>query len=62
LLGFFRSASIPIVGAMYGLPPKLSTIWASSDALRLAVIATVKPLSDSLDHPILSFRIVLNII
>jgi hypothetical protein len=49
------------VGAMYGLPPKLSTIWASSDALRLAVIATVKPLSGSLDHLIRSFRIDLKI-
>jgi hypothetical protein len=46
LFGSLKFASIPTVGAMYGLPPKFSTIRASSDALRLPVIATVNPLSD----------------
>ncbi|MGN6560689.1 MAG: hypothetical protein ACTHJ2_09215 [Candidatus Nitrosocosmicus sp.] len=44
--GFPKFASIPTVGAIYGLPPKFSTILASSDALRLPVIAIVNPLSD----------------
>jgi hypothetical protein len=45
--GVSKLASIPIVGATYGLPPKFSTSRASSDPLRLPVIAIVNPVSDT---------------
>ncbi|HXT85018.1 MAG TPA: hypothetical protein VN704_11940 [Verrucomicrobiae bacterium] len=44
--GLPKFALIPTVGAIYDLPPKFSTILASSDAIRLPVIAIVNPLSD----------------
>ena len=37
---------IPIVGAIYGMPPNFRTISASSEALRLDVTATVIPRKD----------------
>jgi len=40
---------IPIVGAIYGTPPNFRTRLASSEALRLDVMATVIPLSDMQD-------------
>ena len=37
---------IPIVGAIYGIPPNFRTKLASSEALRLDVMATVTPHND----------------
>jgi len=38
--------TMPMVGAMYGVPPMLEIKWASSEALLLPVTAIVNPLSD----------------
>jgi hypothetical protein len=37
-----------IVGAKWGMPPKFFTIYANSDALRLLVIAILRPVSDNM--------------